>query len=62
MESLKAHPLAGNLLLTFPQLVRMLTSHEIDEIKNYNFDLSPYETEEFKKKREEDSYLNGKYE
>ena len=62
MESLKAHPMAGNLLLTFPQLVGLIGRYDFDEIKNYNLDLSPYETEEFKKKKEESEYLKRKYE
>ena len=62
MESLKAHPMAGNLLLTFPQLVGLIGRYDFDEIKNYNLDLSPYETEEFKMKKEESEYLKRKYE
>ena len=54
--------MAGNLLLTFPQLVGLISRYDFDEIKNYNPDLSPYDTEEFKKKKEESEYLQRKYE
>ena len=46
-----------SLLLTFPQFVSFIGRVDFDEIKNYNFDLSPYQTEEYKKKLKESVYL-----
>lgn len=53
MESLKTHPMAGNLLLTFPQLIGLVARTDFDEVKNFTPDISIIHSEEFKKKVEE---------
>ena len=54
--------MAEYFLLTFPQIVSFIQNEDFNEIKNYNFDLTPYQTEYFKKKKEESEYLKRKYE
>lgn len=53
--------MAANLLVTFPQLVSLISRKDFDEIKNFDIDLTPFETEEFKKKLEDSEYYKEKY-
>ena len=40
----------------------MISRKDFDEIKNFDYDLAPFETEEFKKKLEDSEYYKEKYE
>lgn len=39
----------------------MISRKDFDEIKNFEIDLAPFETEEFKKKLEDSEYSQDKY-
>ena len=59
MESLKAHPMASNFLVTFPQLISIMSFKDFEEVKNYTPDASVLETPDFKKKAEESEWLKN---